>query len=373
MVASNVIVHIFARPWPPKEGIARYVETISIAERTILKDNVKIMLISLWDYTSPTLEKYKDCVVMKIPRIRRFLARSETIYSLLQRKQLKYILKILNVRHSAFLHIHMPVYVNLEQEVPFGITFHGYNPPAILKMYDTMIPYYIIKNLCRYSRFNTVVGIAATMLLRERLGVNAKPVLTPIPYDVLDYTLRCKTKVRKRFIVINAKNPLEVFNILQALICNNIIVRYRLNVLVFGLKATHFKRFMDRCAISNVQHHKIRILGYLPREEQLRLLSSASLFIYTSQGREGMPTLVIEALALGTPTIVPYVIGCVDLAKMYNLPMYRDREDVVAMVEQVLEMYKDYICMFNSIREKVLKIHSPENIAKQFIKLYGLI
>lgn len=374
MVAGNVVVHVFARPWPPREGIARYVETISIAERTILKDNVKIALISLWDYASPTLEKYRDFIVMKIPRIRRFLARSETIYSLLQVNQLRYILKFLNTHHSAFLHIHMPVYVGLEQQIPFGITFHGYTSPIIFRMYDTLIPYYIIKNLCRYSKFNTVVGLTAAMLLRKKLGINVKPVLTPVPYDVLSRTLKRKTKVRKRLIVINTKDPLKAFNILQALIRSNVITKYRLNVLVFGLKTTHFKRFISQPILENMQHyHKIKILGYLPREEQLRFLSNALLFIYTSPGGEGMPTLVIEALALGTPTIVPYVIGCIDLAKMYNLPIYRDHEDVVAIVEQVLEMYKDYVHIFNSIREKVLKIHSPEAIARHFIELYGLI
>ena len=362
----RTIVHIFARPWPPKEGVARYVETISIAEKVILGNNVKIILISLWDYTNFVLEKYKDFIVIKIPRIRRFLARSETIYSLLQVKQLKNILKILNVQNSTFFHIHMPVYVNPEQETPFGITFHGYNPPTIFRMYDALVPHYIIRKLCKYSKFNTAVGLATTILLREKLGINVKPVLTPVPYDVLAYTLKYKIKARKNMIVINAKDPLKVFDILQALIHSNIITKHRLNILVFGLKTTYLKRFIKRInkqIFKSVQRYtRIRVLGYLRHEKLLRLLSSAMLFIYTSR-REGMPTLVVEALALGTPTIVPRVVGCIDLAKMH----------VVVIVDQILKMYKDYVHVFSSIKERVLKVHHPEVIAKYFANLYGLI
>jgi glycosyltransferase involved in cell wall biosynthesis len=114
----------------------------------------------------------------------------------------------------------------------------------------------------------------------------------------------------------------------------------------------------------------VKVFGFIEHDALLELLSKASVFIYTSKG-EGMPTLVLEALAMGTPTIVPYVQGCVDLAKMYGLPVYRSYREAVVLAKRILEDREYYRRKFNLIRERVLNVHHPVAIAKSFLQLYS--
>ena len=328
-------MHLFARPWPPREGIARYVESIAIAQRHI-KSNAKILLISLWNYDKAEVVDIKNMVLLKIPRHRKGITRVESVYALYQKLQLNRLLNVVLHNHlkEAVIHVHMPVYIKSRPEYTIGVTFHGYISVRSqnIKLVDMVIPMYIIKALCRDSKFITSVGISSAVVCKRELRVDCKPVLTPIPFDVLN-AIKSQDKVECDLMLIFArKDPVTAFNILKQLILDHEFKKYvPEKIVILGLKRQDITNLARR-GLGNVYAYK-----HVSRNTLLQLLNSSRLFIYASRGiGEGVPTLVLEALAMGTPTIVPRVQGCIDLAKMHGLPIYDNYKRAAMLAKEVL-------------------------------------
>lgn len=371
---TNTVVHVFATPWPPREGIARYVESLALALREI---GINALLISLWDYRKiEYVKNSRGLFIVKIPRHRKHVSRLETIYAILQNQ---YLNKFLSSSGDAstentFIHIHMPIYLTPSQKSRYGITFHGYNPLRgnnTFKFFDLLIPWSIIKKSAKNAIFVTGVGLIASKFLERDLRIPVKPVLTPIPYDVLR---RSSTHVKRsvdrngrsahKIVLINAKNAKMASLIAKEILRNSIPDLRNIEIVVFGFGI--YAKEVSREIIGPVS---VKVFGFIDHNTLLELMSKASAFIYTSKG-EGMPTLVLEALAMGTPTIVPRVQGCIDLAKMYGLPVYRNYKEAYILVRRVLEDYEYYSKEFDFIRERVLNVHHPVAIAKDFLRLY---
>jgi glycosyltransferase involved in cell wall biosynthesis len=362
-----IVIHIFSREWPPHEGVARYIETLSKGLHSVSKD-MTIALVSLWNYDkiSMHIDKEEKIAILKIPRFRTGPARLETFYSILQHLLIKH--KIINTiyrRENFILHIHMPTYFVPSHSFTYGLTFHGFIHPYennFLKLFDLAIPSIIVKKMIDKACFSTAVGFSTATILRSVFQRDFFTVLTPLPYDALRIS-ESHRNTERDIILINAKNIEIVTRILQGLDHSHVKDSC---IIIFGVpkkffsKLYEFKRKANTC---------IKVFGFISHNTLLKLLLRSELFIFTSHG-EGMPTLVLEALALGTPTIVPRVRGCVDLAKLYRLPIYKDERDVVMMIDELLRKQEYYKRFFDHVSEAVRNLHHPKRIAQAFYQLY---
>ncbi len=366
-----IVVHVFSRNWPPREGIARYVETLSKGLRDINYD-MPIILASLWDYdkVSVHIDKEEKIAILKIPRFRTGPARLETFYSVLQRLLIKHkIINAIYCREDFILHIHIPTYFVPDRDFVYGLTFHGFIHPLeydFLKLFDLAIPSIIMKKMIDKACFLTAVGFSTATTLRSVFQRDFSAVLTPLPYDVLRKAENYRN-VERNIVLINAKNIEIVTHILRHL--DHSYVK-NFCIIIFGVpeellsELYRLKQKADTC---------IKVLGFIPRNTLLELLFRSALFIFTSQFTrqgEGMPTLVLEALASGTPTIVPYVRGCIDLAKLYKLPVY-SKDNVIMMTSELLREWEYYKKFFDHVSEAVRHLHHPKRIAQIFYQLYA--
>jgi len=133
-----------------------------------------------------------------------------------------------------------------------------------------------------------------------------------------------------------------VENLLEAVRIIRNRARRRLWVIIAGhgpLKASLMKRYRD---LTNVV-----FTGSLPRSDIISLYKEADLFVMPSEGGEGMPTVLLEAMAAGLPIVSTRIPGTVEIAEKefgrlvtpgnpYELA--RSILDVIADASSLMEM-----------------------------------
>ena len=80
----------------------------------------------------------------------------------------------------------------------------------------------------------------------------------------------------------------------------------------------------------------IEFLGYINRTELDAFLSSSDLFVLPTKA-EGLPRVIIEAMAKGLPTITTPVSGCPELISEHFLVDYYDIESLAGRIRELID------------------------------------
>lgn len=115
----------------------------------------------------------------------------------------------------------------------------------------------------------------------------------------------------------------------------------------------------------------VTFTGSLEGEARLKAYRAADLFFFPSYG-EGMPTVVLEAMAFGLPVITRYVGGLCDFfedGKMGRITDSLDPADFAAMTEQFLndENYTREVSLYN--HEYALKHFMASKVGEKIERL----
>lgn len=86
--------------------------------------------------------------------------------------------------------------------------------------------------------------------------------------------------------------------------------------------------------------HKLSLTGALERVDVGQLLKAADLMLFPSHN-EGLPNVVMEAMAAGLPVVATDVGGTSEIVKHERTGLLVPREDVPAMVEAVSRLLED--------------------------------
>lgn len=170
---------------------------------------------------------------------------------------------------------------------------------------------------------------------------------------------------RKTFISIGELNKNK--NHMTVLKAMKVMENKEFNYLICGAGPQKKKilKFIKKHSLSNV-----KLLGF--RDDVNELLNISSLLIHFSK-REGLPRVIMEAQAVGVPSIVSNIRGNVDLVEDYSNGFivrtnnYRD-------LSVTLDNYLDGQLLFNKnskdLIEDSLKF-SSENVYKKMIEIYN--
>lgn len=105
-----------------------------------------------------------------------------------------------------------------------------------------------------------------------------------------------------------------------------------------------FKQYAAELGVSN----EVEFVGFLSREGVGRLLSEADLFVMPTRA-EGLPRVIIEAMAKGLPCVTTPVSGNPELIEQHFLVPYEDVENLANRIEE--------LCLSKEFYEETSKIN----------------
>lgn len=103
-----------------------------------------------------------------------------------------------------------------------------------------------------------------------------------------------------------------------------------------GEGLAYLKSFIVKKKLNN-----IRLLGKKFGEEKNSLLSKMHVFVHPSRN-EGLPTAVLEAAALGLPTIVTKATNMGEYITEYNAGISIENDDIIALEKSMERIYSAY-------------------------------
>ncbi len=112
----------------------------------------------------------------------------------------------------------------------------------------------------------------------------------------------------------------------------------------------------------------LTMLGAIPHRQVLDALAACSVLVVTSK-REGLPTLVMEAMALGKEVVVPDVAGCVEVVGGGAAGHIYQLGDIDQLAGQTLGAMQQQT-LGSCAREKVLREYDWRVIAPQLDAIY---
>ncbi|RPI75659.1 MAG: glycosyltransferase, partial [Ignavibacteriales bacterium] len=273
--------------------------------------------------------KRRNFARLKKSRIAEKLYGPHTLLSLkpkLSYQQKKYFKDILKNNRTKLIHAHFGPsgleIMNLSRklDIPLLVTFHGYDASILLGM-DQYVKN--IKKLFEHSYIITVSDI-----MKQRLvSFGADPqkifiVKCGIPVDFFEFIdrkpLSEKFESGETITFLQVSSFVEKKGHKYTLLAFKEFIKQFKNARLILAGDGYLRNSIERfCSELNI-HQNVQFTGVINSEEVKRLMNNADVFVHHSitseQGdQEGIPTVIMEAMATGLPVISTFHSGIPEL------------------------------------------------------------
>jgi len=301
------IAMIMSTNFPPEEGIGFHVYNLS---KKLIEMNHEVTVI-----TRGSLKFEEECLdqikILRAPFIPCYPFHVHFHGFFLNRliKRLKNDFDI--------IHLHNPLVPNIKTEIPTVTTMHGSmieNARAMelidLKSFFSKVlgrtfSYNISKNLMKSSDIVITISDSVAQQIKKYYRVDNLKII-PNGVDVNKFH---PTKNREDYILYVGRlgHGKGLFDLLEAskLLVN--LIDTKILIAGKGELEGKIRQRIKKDGLDNVV-----LLGQVDQKELVGLFQKAKIFIFPSH-YEGLPTVVLEAMASGIPIITTSVSGCRDL------------------------------------------------------------
>ncbi|MDH3215627.1 MAG: glycosyltransferase [Candidatus Krumholzibacteria bacterium] len=296
----------------------------------------------------------------------RILQNAAGRYAVLTPQQAAYWRRVLTESTARLIHAHfghfaldmLPVARSLK--IPMVVTFHGYDASVLLanKKYLRAL-----RELADYARVITV-----SQDMAERLAaVGVKPVRLSVhyigvPVQQFEYVQRMPIKEKlaagMSITFVQVSNFVEKKGHKYTVEAFSKLVARRANVKLVFAGDGPLRPSIESLCVANGISDKVTFVGKVVTKEVVSLMAEADVFLHhsvtTRDGdKEGLPTVLMEAMATGLPAISTIHSGIPELIEDGVdgfLVRERDVDDYVAKLTSVADIDSD---MSNRARKKV--------------------
>jgi glycosyltransferase involved in cell wall biosynthesis len=147
-------------------------------------------------------------------------------------------------------------------------------------------------------------------------------------------------------------------------------LRWELDLVGDGPKSDEYARFVSEAGLADRVHFK----GWLADEDLRKAYQEATHFILPSR-HEGMPNVILEAMASGLPVIATRIAGSEELVldgKTGYLVQMEDPQALAAAIRDLITSSGRSASFGKAGRERVVSQYSWEMVAKQYLQMMGL-
>ncbi|PGB37801.1 hypothetical protein COM07_18005 [Bacillus toyonensis] len=339
------------------QGIQKKYNPIVLASKV---ENLKVFPCDQI-YSCP--KKYAERIINKLYRT------VTSKYATLSKAQCNYYCEILKKENVKLIHSHfgpsaleiLPVAKKLN--IPLVVTFHGYDASSLLK---NNIYVNQLRELFEYGEIITV----SQKMKNDLMKYGAKESKIRVHYigvPIQDFSFNEKKSIEDK------KKKNEVINFLQV---SNFVEKkghkytisafkeflefYPNSQLILGGDGPLKKDMEELCKELKVEN-KVQFIGKVVKEEVVQLMQEADVFLHhsvTSRNgdQEGIPTVIMEAMASGVTVVSTYHAGIPELIKDGYSGYLAQEKDIHGYVKKLKEVVESN----NQIRENALN-HIDKN------------
>jgi len=215
--------------------------------------------------------------------------------------------------------------------VPVVVTLHGSD--VNVQLVRPVVGRWLAKRLELASRLVIVSERMREALAERSAALAAGAVTIPNGFDAESRSV-LPSEHRHGLVFCGQLVPLKnVHVLLRAYALVRDKVESPLKIVGGGVEETRLRELSVALGLGS----RVRFLGELPHDEAVRQIAGARSLVLPSQ-REGLPTVLIEALSSGTPVVASHVGGAPDLIAGRDVGVLVPPGDVEALAEALVSV-----------------------------------
>jgi len=370
------ICMIMSTPFPPEEGIGNYVYGLS---SKLINLGHKVTIITRGNLFKTRREFIDDICVIKPPFF--------PLYPFHIQFHGLFLNRIFKKMGEEFdiVHIHSPLSPLISTSLPIIATIHT---PMLIdtkkrtdetkdirarieQLIGRYISFHIEMDLIERANKITTVAHSVAMELRE-YGLNSKDVeVIGNGVDEKIFT-PIKNKVDEKYILYSGRLDYRkgLFDLIESskIICQ---VHPELSFVITGkgILVDKLKRRVNESGLKN----NFNFVGFVSREKLIQLYQQATIYVLPSH-YEGLPTVLLEAMACGCPVVATSVSGNLDVLTQDHDGILVPPKSPDKIAEAVLKLLDDEK-MMNTLginaRNTIENRFTWSIISKKFLHFYN--
>ncbi|MHA1705620.1 MAG: glycosyltransferase family 4 protein [Promethearchaeota archaeon] len=289
------------------------------------------------------------------------------------------IIYLLKIRQVDLVHVHQ-VYspailgflISKLHRVPLIITCHG----SDIRLHHNILVKFIQNFLLKQAQYITAVSVEIKKILIQHYGINASKIcVIPNGYDeqiIKKIVHNAKNKNKVKIVFVGNLRPIkDPLTLLKGF--KKVIKKYpniKLQIVGDGSLKGYLEVFCRRNNLSS----KVVFEGKKAHKETLKIISESTIFVLTSI-QEGLPTALIEAMALGKPVVATNVGGIPEVIRHRINGILVPPQSPKAVSEAL-----DKLITSPALREKLstaaaesVKNYTWSKIAEQYKRIYSKV
>jgi phosphatidylinositol alpha-mannosyltransferase len=356
------IIHVSSTYLPVLGGMEKVVQTLANMQA---KSGLEVSVMT----SNQKAKNYKSTDIFPVGRLKSYVILKTTIIPSL-------LPKLLQVRSSSIVHLHitqayMPEIVWLTSKIKgFAYIAHIHidiPPSSIAGM--LLIPYkrFILRRVLLSAAYVVVFSNEQKETAIKKFGLSSKKVVV-IPNGVDEKFFynekRLPHKKTRLLFVGRLSLQKNLFFFLNAL--NGISDNFQTTLVGDGELEDELKQFAKDLKLKNIY-----FVGRANGQKLINYYKRSDVFILTSE-REGMPLVLLEAMAMALPIVATNVVGIRDVVinrENGYLVRQGDLEELQEALKKIDKDRQSYI-KFSKTSRKLSNSYSWPSIDKSINKLY---
>lgn len=301
------IAMIMSTPFPPEEGIGFHVYNLS---KNLIEKGHKVTVITRGSLKFET-DIFEDINIIRVPFIKLYPFHVY-IHGILLNKLFKDIEKDFNI-----VHLHNPLIPLIKTKLPVITTMHGsiVEHVASMELIDLKsffsrilgrtVSYAISKNLMKSSNKVVVISESVDEQIKKYYNFDNFEII----YNGVNTYKFYPNEFEDNYILYVGRlgHGKGIFDLLKAAEMLTKDTNIKLLIAGKGELEGKISSILKNEGLTNV-----KLLGHVKQEDLINLYQNAKIFVFPSH-YEGLPTVILEAMASGLPIVTTSVSGCKDL------------------------------------------------------------
>ncbi len=322
-INSKPVIAIYTQRYLNKSMTFVYRQLLSVSEEFEI---IVITSNEINNRDTFPFEKIFSKKITPLGRLYRLYKKLTGHFAVLSPMQKKYFYNVLRTNNVKLIHAHFgPSGIEIcplakKLGIPLVVTFHGYDASSLLtnrnyiRDLKTLLIYSYSLAVSRFI-YDKLINLGAD---RDKIEVYHCGVNLENFHFVRRSPISLKLKQKEEIIFLQISNFHEKKGhefTLKAF--NNLLKKYDNCKLILGGDGPLFKKIKTLCDNLEIAN-KVQLLGSVNHNEVFALMNSSDIFVHhsitTKRGdEEGIPTVIMEAMATGLPVISTYHAGIPEL------------------------------------------------------------